>query len=284
MVLCPFVFLWTRSDSPTLKLQPTEVAATHWVSLRTLLSPSSRTAEYVDLAERYAKQGGYLTRLAYRSVMGFMQFSAIQLTPTESLCCNSIPEFFPDDSKAQHSRSLFQQWNPWGWSRRADSRRPLHLWGLTLGILADLLDMLPPHTAVLLWKYPTFTAPDLRFIVSILTHRLRKRNMLAATSGRPSNPATDGQTATLTVPGEQDSSQDENQAGIGGLGVGRYRRPSNQDTGGSSYAVGILLRGYYERLRVAIYACVAWRVFLGTMAATYAWRVLRRRWQQLGRV
>jgi hypothetical protein len=47
---------------------------------------------------------------------------------------------------------------------------PLLLWGLTLGILADFLDMLPPHQAVQLWKYPTFTvsaavllgrAPDL---------------------------------------------------------------------------------------------------------------------------
>lgn len=277
MVLCPFVFLWTRSESPNLRLQPTEVASTHWVPLRTLLSPSSRTAEYVDLGERYAKRAGYLTRLACRFIMGYMQFSAIRLMPTESLCCNSTPGLFPDASEEQESQSLFRRWNTCFWDKKDDSHRHLHLWGLTLGILADLLDMLPPHTALLLWKYPTFTAPDLRLIVSILTYRLRKRNMVKATSGvRSSNMALDGQTAALPVP-EMLDSHDDNQVGIGGLGAGRYRRSSDKDAGGSSYAVGIMLKGYYERVRLAIYVFLAWRAVLGGTAAAYAWRAFGRR-------
>lgn len=273
MVLCPFVFLWTRSDSPSLRLQPTEVAATHWVPLRTLLSPSSRTAEYVDLGERYAKRAGNLARLALRSVVGFMQFSAIRLTPTESLCCNSIPEFFPDVSEAQHSQSLLRRWGTWRSGRKADSQRPLLLWGLTLGIIADLLDMLPPHTAVRLWNYPTFTAPDLRLILSVVTYHLRKRNLKATSGVRPNNTALDGQTAAVTVP-EASESHKDNEVGIGGLGVGRYTRSSDKDSG-SSHAVGIMLRGYYERVRVAIYIFLAWRAALGGMAAAYVWRMVR---------
>src|SRR5690348_14259771 len=134
MVHCPFVFLWMRSDSPSLKLQPTEVAATHWVPLRILLSPSSREAEYVDLSVRYAKRAGNFVRLVCRSVVGLMQFSAIRLTPTESLCCNSIPEFFPDVCEAQHSQSLFRTWGTWRRASKAESQRPLLLWGLTLDI------------------------------------------------------------------------------------------------------------------------------------------------------
>jgi hypothetical protein len=277
MVLCPFAFLWTRSDSPSLRLQPTEVASTHWVPLRTLLSPSSRTAEYVDLSERYVKRAGYLARLACRSIVGYMQFSAIRLNPTESLCCNSMPGFVPAASEEQHPQPLLRRWNTCLWDRKDDSHRPLHLWGLTLGVLADLLDMLPPHTALLLWKYPTFTAPDLRLIVSILTYRLRKRNIAKATSGvKPSRTALDGQTAAVPVP-ETPESHDDNHVGIGGLGAGRYRRPSEKDAGGSSYAVGIMLKGYYERVRLAMYIFLAWRAILGGTAAVYAWRAVCRR-------
>ena len=275
MVLCPFVFLWTRSDSPTLKLQPTEVASTHWVPLRTLLSPSSRTAEYVDITERYIKRAGYLSRLAVRSILGYMQFSAIKLTPTESLCCSSIPEFFPTDYKAQHPQSSFQRWSTWC---SGNDNRPLLLWGLTLGVLADFLDMLPPHNAVQLWEYPTFTAPDLQLILHILTYRLRKRNMLQVTSGaRPNNTAVDGQTAAIPVPEAEGSNHENNEVGIGGLGVGGYSMGSEKDSEQSSYAVGVMLRGYYERVRVAIPIFLAWRVALSTVAGAYAWKLLRHR-------
>lgn len=277
MVLSPFVFLTTRGDSPTLRLQPTEVASTHWVSLRHLLSPSSRTVEYVDVASRYAKRAGRLSHLAFRTFMGFMQFSAIRLTPTESLLCNSTPEFFSDEEEYEQSQSLTQRLAAWCWGSPAHStgqNRPLLLWGLTLGILADFLDMLPPHTAVLLWNYPTFTPPDLRLIVSLLTYRLRKRNILQVTSGaRPNNTAVDGQTAAWSVTAD---SHDNNQVGIGGLGVGRYYGSSDKGNDGKSYAVGIMLKGYYERLRVALHIFIAWRVALGSVAAAYAWRYLRR--------
>ncbi|PYH88091.1 NUDIX family hydrolase [Aspergillus ellipticus CBS 707.79] len=278
MVLCPYVFLLTCSDSPTLKLQPTEVASTHWVPLGALLSSSLRTVEHVDMSQRLANMGGLLSRLAYRSLMGFMQFAAIRLSPTESLQCSSTPGYAPGYN--QRPMSLFQRWKSWSLGKQAGpstQSNPLLLWGLTLGILADFLDMLPPHTAVELWKYPNFTAPDLRLLINILTFRLRKHNRQQVQSGaRPSNTAVDSQTAALPVTKTTcDSTADHNQVGIGGLGVGRYYGASDQSSDASTYAVGIMLNGYYDRVRVAIYMFVVWRIALGSTAAIYAWRLLR---------
>ncbi|KAJ6188888.1 hypothetical protein N7519_003796 [Penicillium mononematosum] len=278
MVLCPFVFLTTRSDSPTLRLQPTEVASTHWIPLRALLSPSLRTVEYVDMSQRFARQGGFLTRLAIRSLMGWMQFSAVRLLPSETHQCTTIPGFVPEENILKPS--LVERFKGWCLSGQADSSdtaRPLLLWGLTLGILADFLDMLPPHQAVQLWKYPTFTVPDLRLIVSIVTYNLRKRNALNVRSGaRPSNTAADSETAALSVTQETNVEHDHNEVGMGGLGVGRYYGPTDQARDGTSYAVGIMLRGYYDRLRMAIWVFLAWRVVIGSIAGISAWRILRR--------
>ncbi|KAF9887657.1 hypothetical protein FE257_009750 [Aspergillus nanangensis] len=279
MVLCPFLFLSTRSDSPTLKLQPTEVASTHWVPLRALLSPSMRTLEYVDMSQRFAKMGGPLIRLALRSMVGSMEFSAIELAPTESLQSNTTPGLISGNNGVPPS--LLQRLKGWCFSNQADSadrNRPLLLWGLTLGILADFLDMLPPHNAVQLWKYPTFTSPDLRLIVSLFTYSLRQRNKLQVKSGaRVNNTAVDSQTAALPVTESSDIKDDRNDVGIGGLGVGRYYGASDSSPEGTRYAVGIMLRGYYDRLRIAIQIFTIWRMMLGAIGLVYAWRILRQK-------
>ncbi|KAJ5899815.1 hypothetical protein N7495_004559 [Penicillium taxi] len=260
MVLCPFVFLTTRSDSPTLQLQPTEVASTHWIPLRALLSRSLRTVEYVDVSQRFTKQGGLFTRLAVRSLVGWMEFPAVRLLPSETVQCTSIPGFIPDEHSG--STSLLQRFKSWcvnnNHAESGDATRPLLLWGLTLGIFADFLDMLPPHTAVQLYRYPTFTAPDLRFISGILTYHLRKYNSKKASmSIHISDTAVDGE-ATVTT------SNGSNQALI-------------DNTPGNSYALGILLHGYYDRLRTAIWVFLAWRMALGSAAAVTAWRFYSRR-------
>ncbi|KAJ5105189.1 hypothetical protein NUU61_002536 [Penicillium alfredii] len=277
MVLCPFVFLTTRSDSPTLRLQPSEVASTHWIPLRALLSPSQRTVEYVDMSQRFASQGGFLTRLAVRSLIGWMQFSAIQLLPSETQQCTSVPGFVPEKSSQTTTLQRFKAWCLSNQADSGDTSRPLLLWGLTLGVLADFLDMLPPHTTVALWQYPTFTAPDLRLIVSVVTYHLRKRNLLKVRTGaRPNATAMDSETAVLPATQEPDSIQAHNEVGIGGLGVGRYYGPTDQAPDGISYAVGIMLQGYYEKLRMAMYVFVAWRMAVGSAAAIAAWRYLHR--------
>ncbi|KAL4928277.1 NUDIX hydrolase [Aspergillus undulatus] len=279
MVLCPYVFLLTGCDSPVLELQPDEVASTHWVSLNVLLSPSSRTVEHVDMTQRLASIGGLMARLASRTMMGYMQFSAIRLSPTESLqdvtnLKRSIATA-PSATWLQKRKSMLC-----GSQHGSIQPPPLLLWGLTLGILADFLDMLPPHTAVQLWNYPNFTALDLRLLVNALTYQLRKRNMHQVRFGarpRPSDTAIDGETAALPVEVQEKGEDDRNKVGIGGLGVGRYYGTSDKSPDGSAYAVGIMLRGYYQRIRVALYIFVAWRVAMGSVAAFVVWRYLRQR-------
>ncbi|KAE8146140.1 NUDIX family hydrolase, partial [Aspergillus avenaceus] len=278
MVLCPFVFLLTCSHSPTLRLQPTEVASTHWVPLRALLSPAQRTVEYVDMTQRYAKTAGLIARLSSRHLLGLMEFSAVSLKPTESLQCNSSPGLVSEGD--QPVPSLLQRLKACCWDRQADPRnqnKPLLLWGLTLGILADFLDMLPPHTAVQLWKYPTFTSPDLRLMISVLTYKMRKQNKLQAKSeSQPSNTAVDNQTAALAV--TDIASTHEQEVNIEGLGVGGHHGVSKSiGSGEHTHAVGIMLKGYYARLKIAIHIFLVWRAAIGSVAAIYAWKFFRHR-------
>lgn len=275
MVLCPYIFLLTSKDAPLLNLQPTEVASVNWVSLRALLSPSLRTMEYVDVSRRLTRRDGFLFRVALRSMLGRMMFSAVKLIPTESLQCSSIPGFIPGDQTrpASEKPSLFRRWKSWYLSGQAESSdRSLLLWGLTLGIMSDLLEMLPPHNAVELWQHPTFTRPDLRWIISIITHSLRKRNYQQLQASRDF-----GGSPPATVHGE--TNHGPNEVGMGGLGVGRYYGPPSQglEQQTQSYAVGILLDGYYAQLRKAIMVFLAWRALAGSALVVYFVRWFRRR-------
>jgi hypothetical protein len=272
MVLCPFIFLMTSPDVPLLKLQPTEVASTHWVSLRALLSPSLRTIEYVDVSERLASQGGFITRSLFRSVAGKMMFSAIRLTPTESLQCSSIPTFVPGEQRSSRKKTLIEKAKAWYIGDQAnspDASRPLLLWGLTLGVLADFLDMIPPNNAVELWDYPTFTAPDLRLILWLMTNRLRARNLRKLNKrGTPNQTAMDGETVALASYHESaEGHYTPHEVGIGGLGVGRHYGDDKQGTSSVSYAVGIMLDGYYNRVRRALALFLLMRLTLGSAAA-----------------
>lgn len=270
MVLCPYIFLLTDPNIPPLKLQPTEVASTHWVPLRALLSPHLRDFEYVDLSERFAKQGGRPLRLFLRSMLGMMMFSAVRLIPSESLYCSSIEGFIPEQPANSHKTplGLFMQFVNGSPARGV---HPILLWGLTLGVMADLLNMLPPHTAVDLWEYPTFTKPDLRFIIRIFTHSLRKKNLQQLGSGNQT--AIDSLTVAVVSPGATGKGQHE--TGIGGLGVGQY--DGQIGLGNKSHAVGVMLEGYYERVQLAIAVFLGLRTVVGSAAIYVAIRWLKRR-------
>lgn len=260
MVLCPFIFLLTSNNGPALTLQPTEVASTHWVSLRALLSPSLRSVEYVNVSARYAKQHGLIRWGSSRWMTGMMEFSALRLLPTESLYSSTTPGFLPDETH-QEKPSMLQRFNPWAVRQATygEKNRELLLWGLTLGIMADFLDLLPPHNAVDLWKHPTFTAPDLRLIVSLLTYSIRKRNATKVKEARrPSQTAADDSTMALSVEDKDDQSND-------GMTVS-----------GHEHATAILLQGYYDRLRLSLGVFAVWRLGLASIGSYYIWKALRR--------
>ncbi|KXJ86927.1 hypothetical protein Micbo1qcDRAFT_236674 [Microdochium bolleyi] len=323
MVLCPYIFLLTAPDVPRARPQPTEVASAHWVPLRALLNPALRTREYVDTSGRMTVGLGGVAavpaRWLLRGMIGRMCFSAIRLCPSESVHASSIPGFVPSAAAGETRVQSFLEGalgitppaKKAGLAYQAD----LLLWGLTLGVMADFLDMLPPYNAVRLWLYPTFTVPDLRLLVWLLTRGLRKGNAgdlsagtwarevpptaAAARSGEGGGGAGGNITAVddtcVAVPGAAETTSlpaadannaitsdkrppprcRKNDVGISGLGLGAD--PARRDS------VSRLLVGYYERISVAIVVFLAYRTALAGGLGWWAWRkglgawLLRRR-------
>ncbi|KAI6967373.1 hypothetical protein KC318_g10116 [Hortaea werneckii] len=208
MVLCPYVFLLTTPHIPPLRLQPTEVAATHWVPLRSLQSPAQRTVAFEDVSSRLANQETGVKKWMLSLILGKMMFAAINLLPTESLHSAETPApdtgvQLQDNRHVQEPsplsipglRKTFSQLtNPDPNPPKQDS--PLLLWGLTLGVISDFLDLIPPHNALELWTYPTFSPLDVRFIVWLMTYRFkqRKRAELQAGTAVPSSSSTSSST------------------------------------------------------------------------------------------
>ena len=267
MVICPYMFLWTSSKSPSLKLQPAEIAATHWVPLAALLSPSLRTQQLADFSDRLFHQRGAFVKTLARCIIGKMSFSAIRLIPSESLFSTTPSDFDSSEIQSRLSNTAALSWlNPvsslLSKSSLPPTSPPLHLWGLTLGILADFLDQFPPHDAVKLWTYPTFTPPDLQFLIWIMTYSKRQQNARSLNEGSrtparqrrystgPANQtAVDATTAALAV--------EDTKPGI-----------SAAAAAGRNHAIGALLDGYYDRIKVAMIAFLVWRTF-ATSATTF---------------
>jgi hypothetical protein len=277
MVLCPFVWLWTGPEVPPLRLQPGEVASTHWVPLRVLLASSARTHEYVDVSDRFAHRGSPFLKAIIRSILGMMRFSAIRLTPSESLYCSSTAEFFssPEESSAATANaslaSRFYRWYLGDHAGAAGSNRPLLLWGLTLGMLADFLDQLPPYNAVELWSYPTFTSWDVRIIIDILTAPLKRRNQ-----ARLRNSGTKNETA---IDSETEAVCGDNPWFIGGLSKGMEASKKGKNAT-RRYAVGILLEDYYTMARRGVWISAGIRAIATIL---FGWFIVRRYWQRVRR-
>ena len=176
MVLCPFVYLLLRHDVPPLALQPSEVHSTHWVPIRGLLSPSLRASERCDVSDRLQQQRGPIVKRLIRAATGQLVFSATTLTPSESLYCSSAPGFIPtpDSQKKFLSDVAGSLGLGFLWQKQpSGGGGPLLLWGLTLGVVADLLHHIDAQSTSTLWSWPTFSHWDIRTIVWILTYRLR---------------------------------------------------------------------------------------------------------------
>ncbi|KAK5122696.1 hypothetical protein LTR85_003611 [Meristemomyces frigidus] len=266
MVLCPYVFLLTAHQIPPLKLQPTEVAATHWVPLRSLLSPTQRTVAFEDMSSRLANQETGVKKWMLGMILGKMMFAAIDLLPTESLHSAETPApdsavQLQDNRRARPTMSsrlsalasrvyrsdVFDQFPP------PPKEGPLLLWGLTLGVVSDFLDLIPPHDALTLWTYPTFTTLDVRLVVWLMTYRFkdRKRAELQAGTALMHKPAfgavSESMASSAVMVPKPDGSETPNAArpdetGLHGLGTGSMVG----DTKGRKAAVATMLEGYVE--------------------------------------
>ncbi|PIA99224.1 hypotheticalsprotein [Cercospora beticola] len=306
LVLCPYVFLLTTHAIPPLKLQPSEVASTHWVPLRSLLSPEQRTIAFEDVSSRLANQETGVKRWMLATILGRMIFAAINLEPTESLHSVESPSSdvtLQDNRYAQLTTkdklSLFVN-RIW----RADifnqfpvpkKEGPLLLWGLTLGVIQDFLDLMPPHNALTLWTYPTFTPLDVRLWVWLLTYRFKNRKRVELQSGsefRDIRPSFGGasetgvQNANRSVGAPNSSSEAPFETGFHGLGTGS----GVGEVRSKKAAVATMLEGcvntlvryslpeiadrarYYDIVRRAVAVALVGRATVVTVLLVLLWR------------
>lgn len=270
MVLCPYIYLLTSPEYPAQRLQPAEVASTHWVPLRALLSPALRTYEYADVSSRLAWSKFSVNLL--QCMLHKMMFAAIRLVPSSSTYCSSIPGFVPEGSAPNSSffgkaKEILQGPE----ANYPTSQQPLLLWGLTLGVISDLLEHIPPHNALELWTYPTFPDWDVRFTMWAMSYSFRKRksaelNAVAefyADSMEEQKEAETGESSEPEAPGE---------VGIAGLGVGRHwGKTGREKLAARGAAVNTMLEGYYPIVRRAVAVALLGRVTVVSLLVAYAW-------------
>jgi 8-oxo-dGTP pyrophosphatase MutT (NUDIX family) len=272
MTLCPYIFLLTSHTIPPLRLQPSEVASAHWVPLRALLAPSQRTFWYQDISSRNVGRDYGLKRSIHRLMTGSMIFAAIRLIPSESVYCTSTAEFIPipptHETKTNKSQTSDEPTNmnltipligaSWH-NAPSPVDKPLLLWGLTLGVMSNFLDMLPGHPAMRLWVYPTFTALDLRFMIWLMSYNFRRRKQRELEERYQAVvPEMELGLDVVSARG------DEKMEGAGrhamGLGWRHFERVRQDQSGSRTDNVEVVMLGYYEIIKTAINVTLMGRI------------------------
>jgi len=208
-----------------------------------------------------------------------MLFSAIRLVPAQSIYCTSIPGFVPEQTTEAGVTSLnMMEQTSIGWWK--DNKlaaiapgQPLLLWGLTLGIVSDFIDFLPPHNAIRLWVYPTFTPWDVRFTLWAMSYNFRRRMYQEVALGHEAAPAAD---ATTVAEGAGRDDVPPGEVGIGGLGVGRHYGAIRRGHEDRQSAVGLMLDGYYDIVRRAVAVALLGRVSVAAAVGVLIWRRYQR--------
>ena len=101
-------------------------------------------------------------------------FSAVMLMPSESLFCDTSRDMSRSEPADRHISSK-------GLNSSSQERKELHsrqnlvLWGLTLGMISDFLQLLDSEGTQKLWSWPTFSHWDIRFYVWLLTRKYRNQ-------------------------------------------------------------------------------------------------------------
>jgi len=253
-----------------------------------------------------ANQETGVKRWMLSSILGKMMFAAINLTPTESIYSSETPQAgTPTDTRYVRPNRTDRLHTYIFSALRGDfmnsyplppREAPLTLWGLTLGVVSDFLDAFPPHTALTLWTYPTFTPLDVRFTIWLLTHNFaqRKRAELQAGSDipaptsqhSPERASYGAATESVVVVHRPD------ETGLHGLGTGLTRADSDRKAAVSTMLEGFVFRTcglerllpvvndrarYYDLVRRAVVVALVGRASLLFVIGVVAWRRLRRR-------
>lgn len=270
MILCPFVHLLLRPDIRPLMLQPSEVDSAHWVSVRALMSPHLRTFERSDVSDRFFPRGNHVTKSILRVMVGQLLFTARRLVPTESTYSRSISNYAPPNAQALSQRSnTFHKLNRiWQGQEALVSYKepPLILWGLTYGILANFLGLMPSDDQTKMWDWPTLSSWDVRLVIWLTTYKFRAGKMKKLT-----NPASAAGEIKEPEAGASLDSIDNSTFTASDSTRVQPKRPTSLDT------VGEMLDGYFERLRIAIWIALALRISASTLTALLLFRRYRNR-------
>jgi hypothetical protein len=218
-----------------------------------------------------------------------MMFAAVQLIPSESVYCSSIPGFVPEcEAGSNGSRAgNTKRWWKGGKGGSTATQKPLLLWGLTLGVISDFLEHIPPHKALELWTYPTFTNWDVRFTLWAMSYSFRKQKQIEMMqTPNDATAAVDEGIDAAEIPKQylpENGTAKEMQpgeVGIGGLGVGRHWGRSKRDALGSrGSAVNSMLEGYYPIVRKAVTVALVGRVSIATALVAFLWtKYVRKRY------
>ncbi|PNS20456.1 hypothetical protein CAC42_5906 [Sphaceloma murrayae] len=269
MVLCPYVFVVTGREE-RVKMQPTEVASCHWVPIGALLNGENRTVKEEDVSRRFVNQETGVRRWIVGMSVGRMLFSAVRLWPGESVNCWESPAM---DEQEEAGRRWKQIRSILPGETKYEAEPPLLLWGLTLGVMADFLDLLPPHDALKLWSYPTFTSWDVRLVIWAMSWRFKRRKMQEVQRIQDRKlPAVEVGLDAVGSPSEQTIRE----GGIHGLSTGVDA--SHERTAMKSSAVSTMLEGYYDIVRRAVAISLLGRT--SVFVALAAWLVARYRRRQ----
>ena len=205
-----------RHDTRPLYLQPTEVESAHWVPMRYLQTSELRTFQRCDISERFDRvQDGFIRHLL-GLIVGQMLFTAIVLPPAESVYSVQVdvPADLGLDSNSPDValliKSLFQPRKP-----PLIREKPIILWGLTLGITADFLELIAPLGLSKLWDMPTLSSWDVRFCTWIFDQWQNPVPTAKDTPVKPLNEAyqvngTDNKTFATSFPGSGEGSSQHN--------------------------------------------------------------------------
>ncbi|MCJ1447033.1 MAG: hypothetical protein MMC23_007541 [Stictis urceolatum] len=270
MVLCPFVFLSTRFEVGGLKLQPAEVASAHWVPLGGLMCEERNCWERAEVGDRVRGRRNWVVRAALRGVLGQMLFAATRLVPVESVW-SGIGRGF-EVEKAEEVGRMTRVGRMLGtlWfgdhAGSADPDRPLLLWGLTYGIVADFLDLMPGHDVRKIWSWPTISQWDIRVMIWLFTYMLRRER---ASAVRPIST-----TPPIIV--------DEGLGTVSGFGEGGTKTEAQKAIEremrvARSSAVGYMLKGYFDLYKRAVVFALVLRGVAGIGLATVLYKRYMRR-------
>ena len=263
-----------RYDLPPMILQPAEVKSAHWVSLRCLMSPHLRTFERQDVSDRFFRQCNQLTRRVLRSMVGQLLFTARKLVPTESSHSRSMSDYTPVETSNQKGEAppLTNQ-VCWKWhisQSPAPGQDPtLVLWGLTYGIVANFLGLMPTDDPTTAWDWPTLSPWDIRFTVWILTYSFRMQKLRSLAH------RMDAAVVSKEV---------KERAAIVGLDTHSLTvsKVYQNDRRSSLDIVNEMLDGYFDRLRKAVWIALAFRFGIGTLVTMILFhRYYRRRLPRL---